>query len=73
VRALILILFHAIRHKIYRTALIEHLVEVGLTHYDPEMRSLSAQSLASIVLLDSEYLIPSLVDRQVTKVNPTLA
>lgn len=53
------------RHESYRTALIDHLVETGLSHYDPEMRVLSAEALASIALVDCDVLISRIVHRQV--------
>lgn len=54
------------RHEEYRPALIDHLLSVTLRHWDPAMRKLGAQSLASISQLDPSVLLQSSAKRVVS-------
>lgn len=44
---------------------MQHILEVGLLHYDPDVRILAAASLEKIVRLDSNGLASELIGRQV--------
>ncbi|ORY81205.1 armadillo-type protein, partial [Leucosporidium creatinivorum] len=52
-------------HPEYRSSLIEHILDVGLTHYDPDIRILAASSLQALVELDPAGLAPDLISRQI--------
>jgi len=52
------------RHPEYRTPLICHILDIGLTHYDPDIRILAASSLQALVELDPASLAPDLIPRQ---------
>ncbi|GAA5989158.1 hypothetical protein JCM11641_002542 [Rhodosporidiobolus odoratus] len=58
-------------HEDYRPAVLRHLVEVGISHYDSDLRTLSANALGAVVALDSVTLAPDLVARQIEKVGET--
>jgi tubulin-specific chaperone D len=53
------------RHEEYRSAFIDHLINISIRHWDPAMRSISAQSLRALCELDLRPLGPGVVGRLV--------
>ncbi|GAA6060441.1 hypothetical protein JCM10212_000034 [Sporobolomyces blumeae] len=56
-------------HEEYRPSIIEHLVSVGVSHYDPEIRELSAKALGKVVSLDAKGLVDKLVDERIANLS----
>ncbi|GAA5945250.1 hypothetical protein JCM1841_001512 [Sporobolomyces salmonicolor] len=55
------------RHPEYRPPVLNHLISTGITHYDPDIRVLSAKALGKIVSLDAEEHASGLVGEQIGK------
>ncbi|CEQ43072.1 SPOSA6832_04967 [Sporobolomyces salmonicolor] len=60
-------LAHLRRHPEYRLPVLNHLISTGITHYDPDIRVLSAKALGKIVSLDAEEHASGLVGEQIGK------
>jgi hypothetical protein len=54
-----------IRHQEYRSAILDHLVTTGITHYDPDIRELSATALGKVTSIDGGSLADDLIHQQV--------
>ncbi|GAA5967479.1 hypothetical protein JCM3765_004681 [Sporobolomyces pararoseus] len=54
-------------HLEYRQAILEHLLNTGITHYDPDIRELSASALGKATSLDAEGLAEGLIMQQLDK------
>ena len=52
-----------IRHEEYRSVLINHLINKSIRHWDPAMRSMSAQSLRMLCELNLAGLGPHVAER----------
>ncbi|GAA5901543.1 Cin1p [Sporobolomyces salmoneus] len=54
-------------HIEYRPAILDHLLTTGVTHYDPDIRELSAKALGKVTSLDAENLAESLIRQQLVR------
>ncbi|BGP20093.1 hypothetical protein JCM10213v2_008228 [Rhodosporidiobolus nylandii] len=51
-------------HLEYRSSVLAHLVDTGVGHYDPDLRTLSAKALGAVVSLDPSSLAETLAELQ---------
>ncbi|GAA5901804.1 hypothetical protein JCM6882_008678 [Rhodosporidiobolus microsporus] len=58
-------------HVEYRSPVLSHLLETGISHYDADLRTLSAKALGAVVAQDAQTLAPSLVASQLEKLRKT--
>ncbi|GAA5841004.1 hypothetical protein JCM5353_004871 [Sporobolomyces roseus] len=54
-------------HSEYRQSIIDHLLSTGITHYDSDIRELSAQALGTVTGIDAESLAEDLIKQQLEK------
>ncbi|GAA5944447.1 hypothetical protein JCM10213_002657 [Rhodosporidiobolus nylandii] len=58
-------------HLEYRSSVLAHLVDTGVGHYDPDLRTLSAKALGAVVSLDPSSLAETLAELQLEKLAKT--
>ncbi|GAA5821078.1 hypothetical protein JCM11251_001952 [Rhodosporidiobolus azoricus] len=58
-------------HIEYRPSILSHLLQTGITHYDTDLRTLSAKALGAVVALDAEGSASGLINEQIKKLSKT--